>query len=79
MYMDDVFSIGAVVGLKTIILNKHGLPIEQKLTTYKEYMEIAQNNNIIKEDLIKEEIENKQNEETYNNYLNRKRNIANGK
>ena len=78
MYLDDVFSIGVVVGLKTIILNKHGLPIEQKSNTYSEYMEISNNDFFIKNDIIKEENEDKHYKDNYNEYLSKKRNLANG-
>jgi len=78
MYVDDVFSIGAVIGLKTIILNKHGLPIEQKTNTYSDYMEISNNDLMIKNDIINEESEDKVNKNSYNEYLTKKRNLAIG-
>ena len=37
---DDALNIGTILGLKTIILNKYGLPIEQKQKVYKEYIDI---------------------------------------
>lgn len=40
LYHDDAFSIGTLIGLKTIILNKYGLPMEQKQKVYKEYSDI---------------------------------------
>ena len=36
----DGFSIGIIPGLKTIILNKYGLPCEQRTNTYNDYMDI---------------------------------------
>jgi len=40
LYKDDALNIGTILGLKTIILNKYGLPIEQKQKVYKEYIDI---------------------------------------
>lgn len=36
LYNANAFSIGVVMGLKTIILNKYGLPIEQKANVFKD-------------------------------------------
>lgn len=35
LYQDDAFSIGVIIGLKSIILNKYGIPVENKFHTYK--------------------------------------------
>jgi hypothetical protein len=40
LYDCEAFSLGVISGLKSIILNKYGLPLEQKQKVYKEYMEI---------------------------------------
>lgn len=40
LYKSEAFSIGVLTGLKTIILNKHGIPLEQKANTYKDYIEL---------------------------------------
>jgi hypothetical protein len=40
MYNDDAFSIGTIIGLKTIMLNKYGLPLEQKTNVFKDYLDI---------------------------------------
>ena len=37
---DNAFSIGVIPGLKTIILNKYGLPLEQKTNVYQDYLDI---------------------------------------
>ena len=37
---DQAFSIGTLIGLKTIILNKYGLPLEQKTNVYKDYLDL---------------------------------------
>jgi hypothetical protein len=42
LYNDEAFSIGTVIGLKTIILNKYGLPLELKENIYNDYMDINQ-------------------------------------
>ena len=54
---DNAFSIGVIPGLKTIILNKYGLPLEQKTNVYQDYLDIFSYN--------KEE-ENKENDNTNN-------------
>jgi hypothetical protein len=40
LYKDEAFSVGCIIGIKTIILNKYGLPMEQKANVYKDYVEI---------------------------------------
>ena len=52
LHKADAFSIGILPGLKTIILNKYGLPCEQKTNTYNDYMDISNNykNFLVKED-----------------------------
>jgi hypothetical protein len=42
LYKDEAFSIGAIVGLKTIILNKYGLPLDLKENTFNDYIDINQ-------------------------------------
>ena len=37
---DNAFSIGVIPGLKTIMLNKYGLPLEQKTNVYQDYLDI---------------------------------------
>ena len=44
----NAFSIGILPGLKTIVLNKYGLPIEQKNNIYKDYCEIFNYKNDLK-------------------------------
>ncbi len=43
----DAFSIGVIPGLKTILLNKYGLPCEQRTNTYNDYMDINNNYKIL--------------------------------
>lgn len=52
LHKAEAFSIGVLPGLKTIILNKYGLPCEQKTNTYNDYMDINNNykNLFIKDD-----------------------------
>jgi hypothetical protein len=40
LHKNSAFSIGIIPGLKTIILNKYGLPIEKKINNYKDLMDI---------------------------------------
>jgi hypothetical protein len=40
LFKDEAFSIGTVIGLKTIILNKYGLPLELKENTFNDYIDI---------------------------------------
>jgi hypothetical protein len=40
LHKNSAFSIGIIPGLKTIILNKYGLPIEKKVNNYKDLMDI---------------------------------------
>ena len=45
---DNGISIGVIPGLKTIILNKYGLPIEQKTNVYSDYCSILDYKNKLK-------------------------------
>ena len=45
---DNGISIGVIPGLKTIILNKYGLPIEQKTNVYSDYCSIMDYKNKLK-------------------------------
>ena len=47
LYKSDAFSIGSLIGLKTIILNKYGLPLELKMNTYNDYIDINNTAKII--------------------------------
>lgn len=40
LHKNSAFSIGVIPGLKTIILNKYGLPTEKKANTYKDLLDI---------------------------------------
>jgi len=57
LHKAEAFSIRVIPGLKTIILNKYGLPCEQKTNTYNDYLHI---NNSYKNLYLKED----------NSYLN---------
>lgn len=37
LYQDEAFKLGVILGLKTIILNKYGIPIDLKSDIYSEY------------------------------------------
>ena len=77
---DEAFSIGVIPGLKSIILNKYGLPIERKENVYTYTKEI---NNYINElnTQNQKEIKNNQNKEKIKielDYNMTKKNIING-
>ena len=46
-YSKEIFSIGILIGLKTILLNKYGVPYEPKACIYKDYVEISKNKSML--------------------------------
>lgn len=65
---DDAFSVGIIPGLKTIILNKYGLPLEQKTNVYQDYLDIF----TYKKEI---EMENDNFSSSMNEYINIKKGI----
>jgi hypothetical protein len=77
MYSDEAFSIGTLIGLKTIILNKYSLPIEQKTNVYKDFMHINQCQKTLENLKITEKIKNENFKNNIDEYLLNKREIIN--
>jgi hypothetical protein len=73
LYIEDSFSIGALMGLKTIILNKYGLPMEQKQKVYKEYSDIADSVKLIEKNKIEEKEKIKNYRQSLDEYTDVKR------
>jgi hypothetical protein len=73
LYEEDSFSIGALIGLKTIILNKYGLPMEQKQKVYKEYSDIADSVKLIEKNKIDEKEKRKNYMQSLDEYTDVKR------
>lgn len=70
---DNGISIGVISGLKTIILNKYGLPIEQKTNVYSDYCSILEFKNRTNNPDMKKK-QNKKNSDL-TKYYNLKKNI----
>lgn len=72
---DNGISIGVISGLKTIILNKYGLPFEQKTNVYSDYCSILE----YKEKINNPDTQKKQNKKNSDltKYYNLKKNIIN--
>lgn len=73
LYQEEAFSIGTIIGLKSIILNKYGIPVENKSHTYKNYLEVRNNINFLKECKSKELLSNL--EKNMMNYSKSKKNL----
>lgn len=52
---DSAFSVGVILGLKSILLNKYGLPVEQKTNVYNDYIDITKYKAVIDSDKKEEE------------------------
>jgi len=74
LYQEEAFSIGTTIGLKSILLNKYGIPVENKSHTYKNYLEVKNNINFLKECKNKELSSNI--EKNMMNYSKSKKNLV---
>jgi hypothetical protein len=77
LYKDDAFSIGVVPGLKTILLNKHCLPMEQKSNIYKNYVDINESYKKLELSMKEEKIKNSNLNSDISSYMEKKRDIIN--
>jgi len=73
LHADNSFSIGALIGLKTVILNKYGLPLEQRTNVYKDYVDINNTKIILDKMKIDEKEKNQNQKINLEDYVNIKR------
>ena len=77
LYQDDAFSIGTLVGIKTIILNKYGLPLEQRSNVYRDYVDINNTKILLEKMKFEEKEKNIANSLNLDEYVNVKRDTVN--